>query len=153
MKAAGATISILYIPYIQIANVDNGGIVATENKKVNGFSPTLATPLQSCATSGYFYTANTTDDITNALNRSQEQGGHRYGGLYTRVNGNLLFEIGANKHNGEVSQFSAIRESRNTDREQAFAACRDRLSHFLSIAPAPNQPCPPTMAPMAAASR
>jgi hypothetical protein len=53
-------------------------------------------------------------DITNSLDRAQEQGGHRYGGLYTRVTGNLLLEIGANKHNGEVSQFSAIRESRNT---------------------------------------
>jgi hypothetical protein len=53
-------------------------------------------------------------DITNALNRSQEQGGHRFGGLYTRVAGSLLLEIGGNKHNGEVSQFSAIREARNT---------------------------------------
>ena len=53
-------------------------------------------------------------DITNALDRAQEQGGNRYGGLYTRVTGNLLLEISANKHNGEVSQFSAIRESRNT---------------------------------------
>ena len=53
-------------------------------------------------------------DITNARDRGQEQGGHRYGGLYTRVAGNLLFEIGANKHNGEVSQFSAIRESQNS---------------------------------------
>lgn len=52
-------------------------------------------------------------DITNARDRAQEQGGHRFGGLYTRVAGNLLFEIGANKHNGEVSQFSAIRESQN----------------------------------------
>jgi hypothetical protein len=53
-------------------------------------------------------------DITNGLNRSQEQGGHRYGGLYTRVAGNFLLEIGGNKHNGEVSQFSVIREARNT---------------------------------------
>jgi hypothetical protein len=53
-------------------------------------------------------------DITNALDRARDQGGHRYGGLYTRVTGNLLLEIGANKHNGEVSDFSAIRESRNT---------------------------------------
>jgi hypothetical protein len=53
-------------------------------------------------------------DITNARDRGQEQGGHRYGGLYTRVAGNVLFEIGANKHNGEVSQFSAIREAQNS---------------------------------------
>jgi hypothetical protein len=52
-------------------------------------------------------------DITNARDRGVEQGGHRYGGLYTRVAGNVLLEIGANKHNGELSQFSAIRQSRN----------------------------------------
>lgn len=53
-------------------------------------------------------------DITNARDRGQEQGGHRYGGLYTRVQGGLLLEIGANKHNGEVSQFSAIRRAQNS---------------------------------------
>jgi hypothetical protein len=53
-------------------------------------------------------------DITNALDRGVEQGGHRYGGLYTRVQGGVLLEVGANKHNGEVSQFSAIREPRNS---------------------------------------
>jgi hypothetical protein len=53
-------------------------------------------------------------DITNARDRGQEQGGHRYGALFTRVAGNVLFEIGANKHNGEVSQFSAIRQAQNS---------------------------------------
>ena len=52
-------------------------------------------------------------DITNARDRGVEQGGHRYGGLYTRVAGNVLLEIGANKHNGELSQISAIRQARN----------------------------------------
>ncbi len=52
-------------------------------------------------------------DITNARDRAQDQGGHRFGALYTRVTGGLLFEIGANKHNGEVSQFSAIRQPSN----------------------------------------
>lgn len=68
LKTAGATISILYIPYIQIATTDNGGIIATENKRVNGFSPTLSTPLQSCASPGLLFTATTDDDITKALN-------------------------------------------------------------------------------------
>ncbi|SFI08933.1 pilus assembly protein TadG-related protein [Methylobacterium brachiatum] len=67
LKSAGATISILYIPYNIISFKDYGGIVAGENKKVNAFSPTLATPLQNCASPGYFYTANSPDDITNAL--------------------------------------------------------------------------------------
>ena len=52
-------------------------------------------------------------DITNARDRGVEQGGHRYGALYTRVWGGALLELGWNKHNGELSQLSAIRESRN----------------------------------------
>lgn len=73
LKNAGVTISILYIPYITINFTDNGGIVATENRKVNGFSPTLANPLKSCASSGYFYTANTPADITSALSAMFDQ--------------------------------------------------------------------------------
>jgi Flp pilus assembly protein TadG len=68
LKNAGATISVLYIPYNIITFVDHGGVVASENKKVNGFSPTLSTPLKSCASPGYFYTATAPADITAALN-------------------------------------------------------------------------------------
>jgi hypothetical protein len=53
-------------------------------------------------------------DITNARDRSREQGGHRYQGLYTKVWGGTLLEAAVNKHNGEVSDFSAIRESSNS---------------------------------------
>lgn len=52
-------------------------------------------------------------DITNARDRAREQGGNRYSANYTRVWGQTLFEIAANKHNGEVTDISAIRESRN----------------------------------------
>ena len=52
-------------------------------------------------------------DVTNARDRAREQGGARYSGTYTRVWGGTLLEVGANKHNGEVSDLSAIRESRN----------------------------------------
>jgi hypothetical protein len=52
-------------------------------------------------------------DLTNARDRAREQGGGRYGATYTRVWGGTLLEIGANKHNGEVSDLSAIRSSRN----------------------------------------
>ena len=69
LKNAGATISILYIPYNQISFVNNSGGIAWENNRVNGFSPTLATPLQACATAGYFYTANTPADINSALDQ------------------------------------------------------------------------------------
>jgi Flp pilus assembly protein TadG len=69
LKAAGATISILYIPYNIINFVDKGGIyVAPENNRVNKFSPTLATPLQACASPGYFKTADSPEAITAALN-------------------------------------------------------------------------------------
>ena len=51
-------------------------------------------------------------DITNARDRAREQGGHRFLGYYTRVWGNTLLEVTANKHNGEVTDLSAIRESR-----------------------------------------
>ncbi|MCC7179832.1 MAG: TonB-dependent receptor [Acidobacteria bacterium] len=50
-------------------------------------------------------------DITNARDRGQDQGGHRYAGNYSRVWGSTLLEVAANKHNGEVSQKSAIREA------------------------------------------
>ncbi len=52
-------------------------------------------------------------DLTNARDRAREQGGGRYGATYTRVWGGTLLEIGANKHNGEVSDLSALRLSRN----------------------------------------
>ena len=48
-------------------------------------------------------------DITNARDRAREQGGARYSGTYTRVWGGTLLEVGANKHNGEVTDLSAIR--------------------------------------------
>lgn len=73
LKTAGATISILYIPYNQISFVNNNGGIAWENNRVNSFSPTLATPLKSCASPGYFQTANTPADITAALNSMFDQ--------------------------------------------------------------------------------
>lgn len=53
-------------------------------------------------------------DITNARDRSQEQGGNRYAINYSRLVGSALFEAAFNLHNGEVSQFSSIREPENT---------------------------------------
>ncbi|MGU3664599.1 TadE/TadG family type IV pilus assembly protein [Methylobacterium sp. A49B] len=73
LKTAGATISVLYIPYNIISFTDYGGGIAWENNRVNGFSPTLATPLQSCASPGFFYTANSPSDITAALNAMFDQ--------------------------------------------------------------------------------
>jgi hypothetical protein len=53
-------------------------------------------------------------DITNAQDRSRDQGGHRFGGTYNRLWNAFTLEAGANKHNGEVSDFSVIRESENS---------------------------------------
>ncbi len=52
-------------------------------------------------------------DITNARDRAREQGGNRYNGTYTRVWAGSLLEISGNKHNGEVTDLSAIRLARN----------------------------------------
>ncbi|SFV13904.1 Flp pilus assembly protein TadG [Methylobacterium sp. 174MFSha1.1] len=74
LKAAGATISVLYIPYNQIVFTNNSGYIAWENNRVNGFSPSLATPLQDCASGpSYFRTANSPADITAALNAMFDQ--------------------------------------------------------------------------------
>ena len=67
LKNAGATISVLYIPYIIINSPDDGSYTAWENSRVNGISPTLSTPLKSCASPGYFFTANSSADITSSL--------------------------------------------------------------------------------------
>jgi len=53
-------------------------------------------------------------DITNARDRSREQGGSRYSVNYSRLLGSAVIDLGYNKHNGEVSDFSAIRESSNS---------------------------------------
>ncbi|KMO44712.1 phosphomannomutase [Methylobacterium tarhaniae] len=73
LKAAGATISILYIPYNQISFKNNSGGIAWENNQVNSFSPTLAKPLQDCASPGYFTTADGPDKINAALNAMFDQ--------------------------------------------------------------------------------
>ena len=64
LKSAGAIISILYIPYttLTVTNQNTG-----ETQQANAAVPTIPTALQSCATPGYFATANTPADITKAL--------------------------------------------------------------------------------------
>ncbi len=59
-------------------------------------------------------TGSRSRDVNNERDREQEQGGPRYQALYTKVWGPALLEVGYNKHNGEVSLFSGIREARNT---------------------------------------
>ena len=53
-------------------------------------------------------------EITNARDRSREQGGGRYSVNYSRLLGDAIVDLGYSKHNGEVSDLSVIRESINT---------------------------------------
>jgi len=72
-------------------------------------------------------------DITNARDRGQDQGGVRYSGTYTRVWGGTLLEVGAYKHNGEVSNLSAIRASQNNiafQRTDARVLADEQLGGF-----------------------
>ena len=65
LKAAGATISILYIPYtvLTLTTQNQGETIAANNA-----IPQVPLTLQQCATnSSYFYTANSPTDINNAL--------------------------------------------------------------------------------------
>ncbi len=71
--------------------------------------------------------------VTNARDRARDQGGNRYGGTYTRVWGGTLLEVSANKHNGEVSDLSAIRESQNNivfQRADARVLADEQLGGF-----------------------
>ena len=53
-------------------------------------------------------------DISNARDRSQEQGGNRYNIKYSRLIGmSTLLDVAYNKHNGQVSQFSVINDGQN----------------------------------------
>jgi Carboxypeptidase regulatory-like domain len=53
-------------------------------------------------------------NLTNARDRSRVQGGNNYSAAYSRLQGNVLFEGAYHYHNGEVTDFSAIREAANT---------------------------------------
>jgi Flp pilus assembly protein TadG len=68
LKNAGITVAVLYIPYGSIvdpnASFANNEDGYANNNVTNG---TYAANLQNCASTGFFYTASTPSDITNAL--------------------------------------------------------------------------------------
>jgi hypothetical protein len=66
LKNRGITISILYIPF-QPINPVNTAFASNEDTYANNNIPNIPGSLQSCASSGYFYTANSPQDITNLL--------------------------------------------------------------------------------------
>jgi Flp pilus assembly protein TadG len=67
MKNRGITISILYTPYLPMAQPFNDN-VGYENVRVNELIPKVPGALQACASPGYFRTASSAAEITTALN-------------------------------------------------------------------------------------
>ena len=65
-KAAGYTVSVLYIPYVPISP-PNPSFAGNEDGKVNAIIPSIPSTLQSCASPGFFFTANSQADITSAM--------------------------------------------------------------------------------------
>jgi Flp pilus assembly protein TadG len=67
IKNRGIIISVLYIPYQPIQN-PNPSFANDEDDAANNNIKNIQGSLQGCASPGFFYTANTPDDITAALN-------------------------------------------------------------------------------------
>jgi hypothetical protein len=90
-----------------------------DNTQHQGFAKGTWAPTNSDLVT-FTYLSDPTDisgrrqqDITNARDRSRTQGGHRFGGTYNRLWNAVTLEAGLNKHNGEVSDFSVIRQAAN----------------------------------------
>jgi Flp pilus assembly protein TadG len=67
LKNRNITVAILYVPFQPIPK-PNPAFAHDEDDYANNNIPSIQGSLQSCATSGYFYTANSPQDITNMLN-------------------------------------------------------------------------------------
>ena len=67
LRDRGIIVSVLYIPYQPIQN-PNTSFANNEDGYANSNIQYIPASLQSCASPGFFYTANTPADITNALN-------------------------------------------------------------------------------------
>jgi Flp pilus assembly protein TadG len=67
LKTRGIVISVLYIPYTNIPTAPPSSPVTPEINAVNAVIPSIPTTLQQCASPGFFFTANTPQDITNAM--------------------------------------------------------------------------------------
>lgn len=68
MKNRGIIISILYIPFQPISPV-NASFAGDEDDAANNNIPNIPASLQACASTGYYYTANTPSDISAALKK------------------------------------------------------------------------------------
>ncbi len=61
-----ATLAILYVPYTKITN-PNPSFAGNEDGYANANIPNIPPSLQSCASPGFYYTADSPTDISNAL--------------------------------------------------------------------------------------
>jgi len=66
LKNRGIKVSILYIPF-QPINPVNTSFAGNEDTYANNNIPNIPASLQACASPGFFYTANTPQDISDAL--------------------------------------------------------------------------------------
>ena len=66
LKNRGITVAVLYIPYPPITN-PNPNFANNEDGKVNAIIPDIPTELQQCASPGFYFSASTPQDITNAM--------------------------------------------------------------------------------------
>jgi hypothetical protein len=104
-----------------VSSLDTNTFLRTVgNTQKQGFAKgTYAPSLSDTITFSYLgdptdITGRRERNITNERDRSRIQGGHRYAGTYSRTWAGALLEVGANKHNGEVSDFSVIRQMENS---------------------------------------
>jgi Flp pilus assembly protein TadG len=67
LKSRGIIVSVLYIPYQSISPV-NASFAGDEDDAANNNIANIPASLQGCASPGFFYTADSPSDITNALN-------------------------------------------------------------------------------------
>jgi Flp pilus assembly protein TadG len=72
MQNRGITVAILYIPYQTIVD-PNSSFANNEDGYANSNVANIPAALQNCASTNFFYTANTPTDITNALITMFEQ--------------------------------------------------------------------------------
>ena len=70
LKARGVVVSVLYIPYLTLPanDLNPANLWNNETGVTNTAIPTLGPALQTCASPGFFYTANTPQDITASMN-------------------------------------------------------------------------------------
>ena len=67
LKSRGIIVSVLYIPY-QTINPVNTSFAGDEDDYANWNIPNIPASLKGCASTDFFYTANTPADITASLN-------------------------------------------------------------------------------------